>query len=289
MSIPLAAPLDPSHSAAVPASRPAPPAAADRGVRILHLAAASWLAVALAGQLLFAAYVAIFYGRAALAGRPADWNQVLATGWIAGDGLGNALLALHLAFAVVVMFAGIAQLLPPIRRRWPALHRGVGRIYLLGAALASLGGLMLIGTRETVGDAPQHVGTSIAGLLILGFAVQAWRHARARRFAVHRRWALRLFLVVSAVFFFRIGLMLWVVLHGGPFGFDPKTFTGPFLSALAFAQFLLPLAVLELYLRVDANGGHGARLAMAVALGALTLATAGGVAAAAAGMWLPRL
>ncbi|QXP44925.1 hypothetical protein FM038_25960 [Shewanella eurypsychrophilus] len=60
-------------------------------------------------------------------------------------------------------------------------------------------------------------------------------------------WAIRLFIVMGGVWFFRIGLMLWLMIHQAPVGFDPKTFEGPFLSFLGFAQYLIPLAVAQLY------------------------------------------
>jgi hypothetical protein len=124
---------------------------------------------------------------------------------------------------------------------------------------------------------------------VIAFATLAWRAARARRFDAHRRWALRLYLVVGGVWFFRIGLMAWIVANRGPAGFDPKSFTGPALTALAFGQTLVPLAILEAWLRARASRSAPARLAAAGLVGAATLATAFGVAAATALMWLPRL
>ena len=76
--------------------------------------------------------------------------------------------------------------------------------------------------------------------------------------------------------------------HQGPVGFDPVSFRGPVLTAFAWAQALLPIAVLELTLRVQAGGSVTARRAMAGVLAVLTLLTAGGVAAATAVLWWPR-
>jgi hypothetical protein len=117
----------------------------------------------------------------------------------------------------------------------------------------------------------------------------ALRRALARDFAAHRRWALRLFLCVSGVWFFRVGLMFGLAVNGGPAGFDINTFTGPFLSFLSFAQYLLPLAMLELYLRCGAGGGAVARGGTALLLVALTLAMTVGLSVATVGMWLPRM
>jgi hypothetical protein len=271
------------HSATPTAGR------ADWSRSALHWAAAAWVAVALAGQLVFAGYVVLYYGRSALAGRPQDWNHNLAVGYVPGDAVGNAMLAAHLAAAVLVMLAGALQLLPWVRRRWPAWHRWSGRTFMVAACLGAAGGLYMTATRPVIGDASQHIAVSVNGLLVLLCAALAWYHAAARRIDIHRRWALRLYLLVNGVWFFRIGLMLWLLVNHGPVGFDPKTFTGPFITILSCAQFLLPLAVLELYLRAQASGSAAARAAVAAGLGLATLATAAGSVGAFLGMWLPRL
>jgi hypothetical protein len=48
-------------------------------------------------------------------------------------------------------------------------------------------------------------GNTVASILTLIFAALALRHAMTRNFDVHRRWALRLFLIASAVWFIRLG------------------------------------------------------------------------------------
>lgn len=255
----------------------------------LRGAAAFWYVTAVLGQLLFVVYVVGFYGRSALQGRPEAWNKVLSPGYVPGDRFGNFVLATHLAFAVAIMLAGAMQLVPAIRRRWPAFHRWNGRVFLLSATIGAVGGLIMIWTRKTAGDATQHVAISVSALLILVFAAMSLRLAIARRIAEHRRFALRLFLVVSGGWFFRIGLMLWIVVNGGPVGFDPKTFSGPFLSFLGFAQYLVPLAVLELYFLAQDRRHPRGQFAMAGALVVLTLAMGGGIAAATAILWLPRV
>ena len=108
-------------------------------------------------------------------------------------------------------------------------------------------------------------------------------------FRRHRRWALRLFMVVSAVWFFRIGLMGWLTINQGPVGIDFETFTGPFLNFLNFAQYLLPLAILEFYLRAREGSSPSAQWAVAATIAIATLLTAVGIFAATAGMWLPEL
>jgi len=255
----------------------------------LKAAAAFWALVALAGQLLFAFYVASFYGGAVWQGHIALWNKVLPHGYVAGQPLGNAAVGAHLALAVLIIVGGAIQQLPAVRRLAPALHRWNGRLYLLNAVAISLIGLFMVWTRGAVGDLSQHLAISLNALLILLCAAVAWRHAVARRFGLHRRWALRLFLMVSGVWFFRVGLMFWLVLNQKPVGFDPATFQGPFLTFLAFGQTLIPLAVLEIYLRVQDGPSSAGRFVMAGGLVLLTLMMGVGIFGASLMMWLPHL
>jgi uncharacterized membrane protein len=255
----------------------------------LRMAAMAWFATAVLGQGMFAVYVVGFYGRAAAHGHPERWNDVLAVGYVSGDTVGNLVLASHLLLALAVTAGGLLQLVPAIRSRWPRFHRWNGRVFVVSAVAGALGGLYMIWTRDVVGDAWQDTGMTVLALLIVGCAALAWRDARARRLESHRRWALRLFLVANGGWFFRIGMMFWLVVNQAPVGFDPKTFTGPFLNVLVFAQFVLPLCALEAYLRAQKSSSGWTQGVVASTLGVLALVTATGVAAATAMLWWPHL
>jgi hypothetical protein len=198
-------------------------------------------------------------------------------------------VAAHLALAFLVLVGGPLQFVAGLRERLPRVHRWNGRVYLVTAINTAAVGLYMLLTRGSTGDLAQHVAICLNALLIVLFGAFAWLAAVARDFAAHRRWVLRLFLAVGGVWFFRVGFMAWVGFLGAPVGFDPRTFTGPFLTFLSFAQTLLPLAVLELYLRAQRSGRPAASLAMAATLGALTFVMAFGIYVAAHVMWLPRL
>ena len=252
----------------------------------------AWTGVALLGQLVFAAYVLAFYGGSALAGVPERWNKVLPHGWKAGAEVDNTVLAAHLAFTVIIVLGGFVQLLPSVRRRAPLLHRWTGRAYLLSAAALSLGGLYLLWVRGgAAGDLSQHVAITGNALIILGAATLAWRAARARRIDEHRRWALRLFVAVSGVWFFRVGLMAWLGVFRAPVGFDVDSFSGPFLTVLAWGVYVVvPMLLLEAVLRAQRSAASaGQQAAVATGLALVTLVMAFGVAMATAGMWGPRM
>jgi len=101
---------------------------------------------------------------------------------------------------------------------------------------------------------------------------------------VHRRWALRLFMVVNAVWFLRIGVMLWFLAFSGP-----TPYFDMFFKVWGFGQYLVPLAILECYFWAQDRAKPSGKLAVA---GGVFIATAFmgiGIVMATMGMWLPRI
>lgn len=257
--------------------------------KALRRAGAAWFLVAALGQGMFAVYIVAFYWRAAVLGDLERWNEVLGSHGMAPDQPAtNLFLALHLLLAGIVTVGGPLQLVPWIRARAIGFHRWNGRAYVLTAIGASLAAFYLVAKRGTVAGPIMSVAISIDGVLILVCAAMAWRQALARRIDSHRRWAMRTFMVVSGVWFYRVGLMAWFLVNQGPVG-HTDTFDGPFDVFWAYGCYLLPLAVLELYQAVKDRGGAAAKAAMAGLVGVAALATAIGVFGATVGMWLPRL
>ncbi len=239
-----------------------------------------------AGQLLFLAFILLYYYPSTLTGNFAAWNdKPIITGFVADDTAGNLFFAVHVLIAAVITFGGLLQLIPAIRKRWPALHRWNGRLYMTSALTLALGGLWMTWVRGTWLALGGAIGISLDGLLIIGFAVMAWRTALTRRFVDHRRWAIRLFAVASAVWFMRVGYLAWGLATGGA-GIG-KAMDGPFDLFLAFANSLLPLAVAEIYLRTSARGTPSARQGVAALLVISGLIILGGSGGAWMVMWGP--
>ena len=261
-------------------------AAADRALRA---AATFWWIVAAAGLWLFGLYIAAVYGLGVAIGDLSRWNVVLPDGhgYVPGDGGGNLALGLHLAAAFLVTASGLLQLVPQIRARAPRLHRWNGRLFLSAGMIAAATGMAVALYRGAVAGIYMTLGNGLNAVLIFACAGMAWRCARARRFDAHRRWALRAFMVINAIWFYRLGMMLWFAVNRGPVG-HTDAFDGPWDVFLAFAHVLVPLAVMELYLAARERG-PAARFAMAGGVAALTLAMAGAIGVTAIIMWLPRI
>jgi len=262
-----------------------------RANKLLQLSGQSWFVVAVAGQLIFALYVAILYGGSAIDGNLSKWNDILERGYVPGDTFSNVATIAHLLVAVIMMIGGPLQFIPQIRNKAPKFHRWNGRIYVFIAMVAAVSGLMMMWKpgHEPIGGMVAGSSISINAGLILIFSGFFWKTAVNKQFAQHQHWAFRLYLVVNGVWFFRIGLMFWLLVNGGPVGFDPSTFRGPFLLFLDFAQYLLPLAMYEIYTQVRRKGSVRQKGIVAVVLIVCTLVTAVGIFGATIGLWLPEL
>lgn len=257
--------------------------------RFLALSAQIWFAIAFAGQWIFVYYVAAFYipilrhkGFEGLA------DTHLPHGYVSGDLVGNLAISSHLILAIIVIGGGTLQLIPWIRKKYPVFHRYLGRTYVALAMTMSLAGLYLVWTRGVVGGMAGHLAISLDAILIIIFGIIAVRYAMLKKIHLHRRWALRLFMMVSAVWFFRIGLMAWFGLTGGV-GIDRETFTGPFITFIYFGQMFVPLLFLELYLRAGDSSSVKFKYTVGIIIILAAGLTAFGVVVATMGMWLPRL
>ena len=253
--------------------------------RVLKRSAELWFLTAIAGQWIFVAYIAAHPVYLILSGGLQGLTRThMPQGYIPGDTAGNLTLAAHVFLAVVIIGGGPLQLIPHIRSRFPAFHRWNGRVYMTGAAVSAAGGFYLTWARPTVGNILQNIAISIDAVLIVMFAVVALRYALARKIDIHRRWALRLFMVVSAVWFLRIGYRLWSYFSG---------ITGikfeRYFDILVFAQYLVPLAILEIYLRTRDRAGARGLLAMSGTLFGITVIMAFGIYLTTMNMWLPRI
>jgi hypothetical protein len=250
------------------------------GSAALNMAARCWFLVTVVGQWAFLTYLVGFYGRTIVTGNPAQWNlnRMLPRGYVAADPHWDLSFGAHVMLAAVIAFGGTLQLIPQIRARASAFHRWNGRVFMLTAIGGSLTGLWMVWMRGADlggGGLLGPLSVSVDALLIIAFAAIAWSRIRLGRIESHRRWALRLFMVANGVWFLRLGVFGWYVLTGGA-GMN-NSGTGLMNVFFEFADYLLPLAVLELYLRARDAGNFSVRIAAAATTFASTAYMAVGI------------
>lgn len=255
----------------------------------LRWASVLWFAVTAVGQAAFIGFILLFYGVRTATGNFAGWNdKPLIDGYMQGDNLGNAVFAAHVLLASVVTLCGLMQLVPVVRRKWPRVHRWSGRTFLAVGIFMALSGVWLAVVRGTYLSVISAVAILINAVLILIFAGLAWRHAMKRRFAEHRLWALRTFMVVSGVWFLRVGLMGWIILNRGPVGMT-KDMSGPTDIVLTFGSYMIPLAVLELYGLAERSANGALKSLAATVVATASVFMAAGIFGTIAFLWGPYL
>lgn len=232
----------------------------------LRFASVALVGVVWVSSAIFGAYILALYGGAIPAGTLEQWNETLPRLYEPHTPVASAGIGLHFFAGAVLLLLGPVQLIGAIRKHVPALHRWIGRLYALAALAAGVGGLTFIAAKGTVGGLAMDVAFATYGALMVLAAVQAVRHAMARRIDVHRQWAIRLYALAIGSWLYRIGYGLFFA-FGGPDnpGHVETDFSGWFDHVMNWAFFLPPLIIGELYLR--------ARRERATAVGRVAAAT----------------
>ena len=226
------------------------------------LAAIAWLSAAL-----FGAYIVLFYAGAIAVGTPAQWNVNLPGLFDPRAPIGTAGIAAHFAAGGIILLLGPIQLIGRIRTAAPAFHRWAGRLYVIAAFIAGIGGLAFIAVNGTIGGVAMSIGFGGYGALMVITSVQTWRHARARRLpgrlASHRAWAIRLFALAIGSWLYRMDYGFWILFTGG--AGHTADYRGAFDLVMDTAFYLPNLLVAEAFIRARAAPGRPA-LQVAAAL-----------------------
>jgi hypothetical protein len=257
--------------------------------RVLGIAARSWFVVVFIGQMIFAYYILMLYWRSAMVGNFEKWNSASPHFYIKGDIVGNLIFGLHVAIAAIITLLGPIQLISTIRSYAPRFHRISGRIYIFSAFIIAMAGLYLTWIKGSVGGLVGSIVISINASIIFVCAFFTIKNAIQRNIGKHNQWAVHLFLGMSGVWLFRVFLMLWLAIFKGPVGFDPKTFTGPFLNALSVFVYVFPQVIVAFYFQAKRSDKSLLKWTFAILLFLITIGIAIGTAVATMGLWLPRI
>jgi uncharacterized membrane protein len=116
------------------------------------------------------------------------------------------LLIFHLTGGALAITLGALQLNSRIRRNYLAVHRWLGRCYVIAVLVGGSAGLMLATMAD--GGIPSSIGFGALGILWIGATVTAYLCARRRRIDLHRAWMLRSYSLTFAAVTLRIWLPL---------------------------------------------------------------------------------
>ena len=105
----------------------------------------------------------------------------------------------HVFTSMFALAAGFTQFSPRLLRRWPALHRRLGWLYVLNVCLVT-GPASLVMARYANGGWPSRLAFGTLAVLWMGTTAMAVVTVRRRDWAAHRAWMVRSYaLTLSAV------------------------------------------------------------------------------------------
>lgn len=228
----------------------------DLSGKALQLVSTFLVATVWISSLLFGLFILSFYFIALLEGNTAQWNEILPGLYDETSRSATTGIGVHFAAGGIILVLGCIQLLKSVRRRSPALHRWVGRLYVLAAISAAVGGLVFIFIKGTIGGLVMDIGFAGYGLLMLVAAVETFRHAWAKRFDTHRAWAIRLFALAIGSWLYRMDYGFWLLFTDGLWHTD--SFSGSFDYFMDFFFYLPNLLMAELFIRRHKMAEHPA-------------------------------
>ncbi len=207
-------------------ARTAPVAARPNGIR----SRIGWTFVLLTA-LAIVAYAAVPYFTASL--ETLAEAPGLAADYVGKPAFVLAALYLHIAGGATALALGALQFWRGLRTRAPRVHRWIGRIYLVGVAVGSLGGLVIAPT-STAGFVG-FFGFSTLAVLWLATGWRAYRAIRRRDVASHQAWMIRNYALTYSAVTLRIWLPLMIfapLLVGQAPDFDNAYAAVPFVAWL---------------------------------------------------------
>jgi hypothetical protein len=139
------------------------------------------------------------YGLSYLVGRPAPPGP-------AQNHAGLIWLTVHASCAGLALLLGPWQFFQPIRTRWPAVHRAIGKSYVSLCLLGGVTGAVLAWNTSS-GDVAR-LGFGLLAAVWLTTTTLAYLAAHRRDFVSHRQWMIRSFAVTFAAVTLRLYLPL---------------------------------------------------------------------------------
>ncbi|OOC53489.1 MULTISPECIES: DUF2306 domain-containing protein [Nocardiopsis] len=158
----------------------------------------------------------------------------------------------HIFGGAVLTLLVILQVWPWLRARHPAVHRWSGRTYVMfGVSFVGVPALLIAPLSHT-GISGQ-ASSVVWALLWLSCTVLGYRMARRRRYAEHREWMLRSFVLLFGIALNRPVVFLFILIAipqlDTTFGGDTDAMAMAIAPASSFLSWVLPLLFVEWWIK----------------------------------------
>jgi uncharacterized membrane protein len=121
----------------------------------------------------------------------------------------------HVLFGAIALLAGPLQFHRGLMMKRRALHRTLGKVYVVSCLVTGGAGLYM--AFFAIEGPVTRYGFGGLAVVLLGTTITAYRAIRAGRVAAHREWMIRSFAMILAAVALRIELPLLIVYFRGDF------------------------------------------------------------------------
>lgn len=147
------------------------------------------------------------------------------------------IIASHAVPAGLAMLLGPFQFVAPLRRRYPAVHRNMGRVYLICVAFG--GTLGVLAATISVAGFVAAAGFFTLGILWLYSGIRAYISIRQRRIQLHRTWMIRNFSLTFGAVMLRLILPIGLTVTSIPRGDLYAVAAWSWSISLVFAEWFI--------------------------------------------------
>ncbi|MDC0717922.1 DUF2306 domain-containing protein [Nannocystis bainbridge] len=167
-----------------------------------------------------------------------------------------AALVVHVTCGAVAMATCCLQIWPWLRRRSPAVHRLVGRVYVLAGVVPSALAGIYVACHSPFGPLTGASSLVLAPLW-LTVTTMAVLRARQRRLGAHRRWAIRSFALTMSIVLNRLLVVpVFVTLYLLFGGDDEARLQQIGAPIVAWSSWIVALSLAERHLRREARSSR---------------------------------
>lgn len=125
--------------------------------------------------------------------------------------------AVHLVAGILFFLVGPLQFSPGLRRRWPGLHRSLGKLFIASGFVSSLGVMHMVIVFPALGGFLTQGVTYAICLSMVAAMILAYRAIRRREVMLHMRWMRLAFALGLTVSTARIYITLADTVFSVPF------------------------------------------------------------------------